>query len=47
MFPTRTGMFCHILVFVEMTVMHILQLDIDKALMYFMTNFNQQLKYQV
>ena len=33
-----TGVFSHILVFVEMFVMHILHLYIDGDLMYFMTN---------
>jgi len=38
MLPNITGVFCHILVFVEMFVMYILHLHIDGDLMYFMTN---------
>jgi len=38
MFPNIIGVFCHILVFVEMFVLNILHLHIDGDLMYFMTN---------
>jgi len=46
MFPTRTRMFSQILVlYVEMLIMHILQLDIDGYLMYFMDDVNLKSKF--